>query len=370
MSAEKPGRILSLDALRGFDMFFITGGAIALAGVGAALGAPDGLLATQMRHVEWEGLAHHDTIFPLFLFLAGVTWPLSRAAQIAKGRTTPRIQAKIILRAAILFLLGFSFGGILKFRDDFRLMGVLQFIGPSWGIAATLWLHVKRKGILAAVAAALLAVHYAALHFCIAPGAPADAWSYAKEWNVFAYLDNMIWPTHIPKSGCEPESLFELPVGVALALFGMFAGSFLRRGGGKIAGRDCAVLAGAGAAFGVAALLSVALLGDPIVKKLWTTSFILAAAAYSLFMLALFAFVVDVLGWRKWTVVFDPVGKNSILAYMTMMTGVMTALQQWLFAGLCDWAGKWGAALSGFTCYLVVWTLLRFLGKKGVYLKV
>ena len=61
-------RLLSLDALRGFDMFFITGGAAAISGICAALGCQDGWLAAQMKHVEWTGLAQHDTIFPLFLF--------------------------------------------------------------------------------------------------------------------------------------------------------------------------------------------------------------------------------------------------------------------------------------------------------------
>ena len=135
MNCEKKtgGRLLSLDALRGFDMFFITGGAAAISGICAALGCQDGWLAVQMKHVEWTGLAQHDTIFPLFLFLSGVSWPFSLGSQLDRGRSVWRIQAKIAVRTAILFLLGFSFGGVLKFKPDFRLMGVLQYIGLSWG---------------------------------------------------------------------------------------------------------------------------------------------------------------------------------------------------------------------------------------------
>ena len=225
-------RLLSLDALRGFDMFFITGGAVAISGVCSAIGCADGWLAAQMKHVEWEGLAQHDTIFPLFLFLAGVSWPFSLGSQLERGRSVGRIQAKILVRTAVLFLLGLSFGGILAFSPSFRLMGVLQFIGLSWGFAATLWLHVRRERLLAVAAAALLVGYYLLLHFCSAPGAPADAWTYSVEANIVSWLDKTVFPNHIvAKWGYEPESLFAVPSGVALALFGMLAGSYLRRGG-------------------------------------------------------------------------------------------------------------------------------------------
>ena len=75
-------RLMSLDALRGFDMFFIMG----LSGLIVNLCAlfPCGfseMLSEQMGHVAWNGLRHHDTIFPLFLFLAGVSFPFSFAKQ-------------------------------------------------------------------------------------------------------------------------------------------------------------------------------------------------------------------------------------------------------------------------------------------------
>lgn len=363
-------RLLSLDALRGFDMFFITGGAMAISGLCAALGRGDSWLAAQMQHVDWTGLAHHDTIFPLFLFLAGVSWPFSLGSQLAHGRSVWRIQAKILLRTAVLFLIGLSFGGILQFKPDFRLMGVLQFIGLSWGLAATLWLHVRRERILAVIAAVLLVWHYALLHFGIAPGAPADAWSYSPEWNIVFWLDKAFYPSHVVMAwGCEPESLFAVPSGVALALFGMLAGAYLKRGEEARDWRRSAVLAAFAAAGCLLTCVSVRILGVPIIKKLWTASFILAAASYSLFLLALFHFIVDVLGWRRWTIVFDAVGKNSILAYMMTMTGVAGSFHHYLFGGLCEWAGAWRLAVTGLTSYLMFWAVLAFLKRKGVFLK-
>ena len=94
---DKGNRLMSLDALRGFDMFFITGGAALISAVVNLFGFGDGWLARQMVHVPWAGLTHHDTIFPLFLFLAGATWLFSLAAQRAKGRTSGQIYRKIIV---------------------------------------------------------------------------------------------------------------------------------------------------------------------------------------------------------------------------------------------------------------------------------
>ena len=79
-------RLMSLDALRGFDMFFIMG----LSGLIVALCAlwPNPVteaISRSMSHVDWDGLRHHDTIFPLFLFLAGVSFPFSYAKQREQG---------------------------------------------------------------------------------------------------------------------------------------------------------------------------------------------------------------------------------------------------------------------------------------------
>ena len=87
-------------------------------------------------------------------------------------------------------------------------------------------------------------------------------------------------------------------------------------------------------------------------------------------MLALFHWIVDVLGWRRWTIVFDPVGKNSLLAYILSMVRISATIQGFLFAGLCKWADKWGSALTGLTSYLVVWSILYFFKQKKIFLKV
>lgn len=93
-------RLKSLDALRGFDMIFIMGGASFIAALAALFPDSDvwAFIGDQMNHAQWAGLKHHDTIFPLFLFIAGVTWPFSLENQMEKGKTRMQIYTKIIRR--------------------------------------------------------------------------------------------------------------------------------------------------------------------------------------------------------------------------------------------------------------------------------
>ena len=128
-------RLESLDALRGFDMFFITGGATLIAAIAAFF--PDSAvwqtIAAQMEHVPWDGLVHHDTIFPLFLFIAGISFPFSLQKQIEKGHSKTRIYLKILRRGLLLVLLGMIYGGLLKFEfETQRWPSVLGRIGLAW----------------------------------------------------------------------------------------------------------------------------------------------------------------------------------------------------------------------------------------------
>ena len=130
----KNQRLMSLDALRGFDMFFIMG----LSGLVVSIcnlwpGTVSDEIARQMSHVQWDGLTHHDTIFPLFLFLAGVSFPFSYANQISKGMTRAQIYAKIFRRATMLIFLGLIYNGLLNFNfETLRCASVLARIGIAW----------------------------------------------------------------------------------------------------------------------------------------------------------------------------------------------------------------------------------------------
>jgi predicted acyltransferase len=371
-------RLDSLDILRGFDMFFITGGAGFIAGIFTALGCCP-FMVKQMEHVSWQGLAHHDTIFPLFLFLSGVSWPFSYSSQVAHGKTQGHIHLKLFVRVVTLFLLGLSFGGFLAFNPNFRLMSVLGFIGISWGIAALLYIHIKKNVWRIVTVGALLVGYWALLRFFHAPDAPAEILAgalgtYAKETNIVTWFDRVCFTNHLMvKVGkgflYEPESLFSVTNGAALALLGMLAGTILRN-------ENLAPIKKAGSLLGCAFVcltldfLFIYIMGDVVVKALWTSSFVLSSAVYSFFMLAAFYFVVDVKGYSKWGVIFRCIGRNSILIYLMNLTGVTGSISRWIFRGVRAHSGDWQQAVTGLTFFIAAWAILYYLDRKKIYLKV
>ncbi|MBO7166640.1 MAG: DUF5009 domain-containing protein [Kiritimatiellae bacterium] len=367
-------RLMSIDALRGFDMWFIigsAGGAGLIALICSALGMPDCALALQMHHVAWEGFRHHDTIFPLFLFLAGVSWPFSLASQLEKGRTMKQIHLKIIMRGTILFAFGLAFGGIFKLIPTFRIPSVLGFIGISWAIAAIMFIHVKKISLRIGIIATLLFGYWAILSFIPAPGAPLNCDTYACEYNIVSYLDRTIMPNHIYKIGrYDPESLFGIIGGVATALLGMMAGSLLRSDFFSPTKKALALALGSLGLLLLDAIFIFAL-GDKIVKALWTPSFVLSAAAYSSFMLALFYYIIDVRAWRSWSFYFRVIGMNSITIYLAQrFVGVMHPTN-YFFGGIKNAiGGPWGEVAFAAGSLVIVWAFLYFLYRNKIFLKV
>ena len=135
--------------------------------------------------------------------------------------------------------------------------------------------------------------------------------------------------------------------------------------------RKTQILFGASLAALVLAALFVFVLGDVVVKALWTSSFVLTTAGYSLAMLALFHWVIDVKGWSGWTPYFRVIGTNSITICLAQRVGVVRPVHDFLFGGLIKCVGgPWGAVVSAVTYCAVVWALMHFLYRKKIFLKV
>lgn len=167
-------RLLSLDALRGFDMFFIMGGASLF--VALATLFPNSFfqaIGGQMDHVEWDGLTHHDTIFPLFLFIAGISFPFSLEKQREQGKSESDIYKRIVRRGITLVLLGCVYNGLLQFDfANLRCASVLARIGLGWMFAALLFVHF-RTSVRAWIAGTILVGYWAWIAFIPVPGAEA-----------------------------------------------------------------------------------------------------------------------------------------------------------------------------------------------------
>src|SRR5688572_10253652 len=164
-------RLLSLDALRGFDMFWIIGGAV-IAQEAARLthwGWAE-WLSNQMVHREWHGFTLYDLIFPLFLFMAGVAMPFAFAKRLERGSTKAQLYRHVITRGLLLVLLGLIYNDLLEFNwDTQRYTSVLGRIGLAYTFAALIVINTRWIGQFMWAAGFLIA-YWAALKFIPVPG--------------------------------------------------------------------------------------------------------------------------------------------------------------------------------------------------------
>lgn len=387
--ANSPDRLLSLDALRGSDMLFIMGFSGAIVSFCAWLGLKDCWVATQMTHVAWHGFRHHDTIFPLFLFLAGVSWPFSYASQVAKGRTTAAILRKIGFRFLALFFLGIVSGSdFFSFKfETYRYDSVLAHIAVCWAGAALLHMFVRNWKVRVAIVFALLAVHWAVLYFITAPDAAAllastdsavakKVASYAAygtdnfsfTGNVAGWVDRTLMPGVLYEGIFDPDGLLSKVSGIPLALLGVLAGELLRIG--RFSGnRKALILMGAGLA--ALALTFAWMPWCPVNKKIWTGTFVLASASCAFILLSVFYWIVDVKGFTRWTFFFRVIGLNSITIYVAMRVVDFNWTSRFFFGGLAGVGDKdWSSFVLAMGAVTVEWLVLLFLYRKNTFLKV
>ena len=364
------GRLLSLDAMRGFDMMFIMGISSIIISICALF--PDGdhcWLAEQMTHVKWDGFHHHDTIFALFLFISGMTFPFSLAKKRAKGISQKSINMEILRRALTLFFLGLVYQGFFQFHfATLRLPSVLARIGFAWAFAALIYCYAGRKTQWG-IAAGILAGYFLLLKFTLAPDAPAGADPLSPEGNIAYYIDRTLLPDHIYKKGFgDPEGLLSTIPAIVTALLGMFTGRYVRESSDSGNRKTLKLLATSAIMVVATLILSIWM---PINKSLWNTTFVLAAGAYSVAMFAIFYYLIDVKGWRKGVIFFQVIGMNSITIYISQCFIGFYGISKFFLggiAGLCP--ENIGAIILQIGSFAAAWLMLWFLYQKKVFLKV
>ena len=364
-------RLLSLDTLRGVDMFFIMG----FSGLVTSLcalwpGSFTDMLASQMQHAAWNGLTIQDTIFPLFLFIAGVAFPFSLAQQRARGFGRKRILDRIFRRGLILALLGMVYNGLFELNfSSLRIASVLGRIGLAWMFAALLCVYCSVRTRIA-VAGIILIGYSLLLGLVVAPDAPVGADPLSVEGCLAGWIDRQYLPGHILYGAFDPEGILSTLPAVVSALFGMFTGEFLldgRRG-----------LSGSWKAFYMAvAALAITTAGlcwnliMPVNKNLWSSSFTCVVSGYSLGMTALFYYLIDVCGYKRWTFVFRVIGLNSITIYMAQRIIPLRYASDFFVGGLASKCSETvGAVIYDIGYIVLCWLFLYFLYRKNTFLKV
>lgn len=362
-------RLDSLDALRGFDMFWITGGAGLFASLFAATGWPVlGAVEQQLHHVPWDGFVFYDMIFPLFLFMAGVSMPYSLGKYA--GAPSRKIYAKIFKRGILLVLLGMVYNSFFNFNfAEMRYASVLGRIGLAWMFAALIFVNTNKAKWRIAWCAGLLLFYYLLNLLFTAPDYPG-AGRFTPEGNIACYIDRILLPGRLHGKIFDPEGLLGIIPAISTALLGALSGMFVKADKqGLTMQRKALYMAIAGAL--LVALAQVWNLFYPINKALWSSSFVCMAGGISIMLFALFYLIVDVWKCKKPFFYFKVIGMNSITVYLAVRIIDFSKISTFFFRGLAGlFPEGWDKVISSLGFLAVVWVFLYVLYKKNVFLKV
>lgn len=375
--SKKTERLMSLDALRGFDMFWIIGGGALF----EALAKLTNLSflnwwAEQLQHVHWEGFNFEDLIFAMFLFIAGVSIPFSINNRLKQGQSRAQIYKHAFTRLILLIVLGFLLAnwGIQSFDfENYRYTHVLMRIGIGCFFATVIYLNTKIKGQIIWVVGLLLG-YWAMMMLIPVPGHGAGVLT--PEGNFAGYIDRLFLPGkffqwYFPDY-LDPEGLLGHISGIAMGLLGILTGQFLMKEDKNLNGLKKALYIGAAGIL----FLGVGLVWDlafPIIKKIWTSSFVVFAAGWSLILLSIFYLIIDVWKLKKWSFFLVVIGSNSIFIYVCQ-SGVidLRKMSEFFFNGFVKYPSDTSAqaVLASIAYLLVSWLFLYFMYKRKLFFKV
>ena len=356
---KSSGRLASIDALRGFDMFWITGGGALFASTAKVWDNPvTRTVREQLRHVSWEGVHFEDLIYPLFLFIIGVVLPFSLARRKEQGQESWRLYLHILKRSLILILLGSIPRGVLNFERWPMLGGVLEHIGVCYFFATLLVMHTKWR-TRAIIVPAFLVLYWLALILIPVPGYGRGVLT--EEGSLGSYIDRFFISGNVWNEG--PTSVLS---GVAIILWGSLAGEWLRSN--RSGNRKAAALALAGVAgLGLGYLWGFSL---PMIKRvLWTSSYVTFACGWSMLLLGTFYWVIDVKGYRKWAFFFIVIGMNAITIYFLQQIVDFNEIANLLFKGIAEHAGILMPLVLAAGVVALKWLFLWFLYRHKMFFK-
>lgn len=359
---KKSERLISLDALRGFDMFWITGGSAVFVGLAKALGGPLDSLSTQFQHVRWEGLHFEDLIWPLFMFIVGVSIPLSIEKRRAAGETKRSLYFHALGRAVILFIIGMALQGGLFYWDLSKLhpcYSVLHGIAAGYLISIAVVIELKPK-MQAAVIGIFLLLYWAVIELIPVPGIGAGVLT--PDGNIATWVDQMV----LGRFHYGENTWFLSYISFASSiLLGVMASHILKSS--KTEKSKVMMLASAGVASITAGLLWSIVF--PIIKLLWTSSFVLMGGGYGYLMLALFYWLIDVKGYRRWAFFFKVIGMNSIAVYAATELFSFRRIGNIFVGNLLLRIQPWDEFVSASVAVAIVWLILYWMYRNKSFLK-
>lgn len=360
-------RVLSVDALRGFDMFWIMGGDMMFQGLDKVYhNKVTAFLALQTDHVEWLGFHFYDIIMPLFLFLVGISLVFSTRKRLARGDSDQSIWKHTVKRVLILWVLGMAVQGNLLTYDINQISlysNTLQAIASGYLVATILVLYLPVVWQMA-VTLLLLLSYWGILVLIPAGGNPVGTFTMSS--NAALSFDHWILgPFH---DGLQYTWILTSLGFSATTMLGVFCGYLLQSNLDQAKKFHRLLIFGIG-------LIVLALIWDhwhPIIKKVWTGSFTLFAGGISILMLAFFYLVIDIWKVRRGTKWLIILGSNAIFGYVAwhLLEPGFIRMAGVFLEGLKPSLHEWYFSLSYLGGFMVLFLLMRYMYQNKTFIKI
>lgn len=361
----KAQRILSIDALRGFDMLLIIFADRFFNSLNRGVESSFTVfLAEQFDHPEWLGSTFYDIIMPLFLFLVGAAIPFSLSKRMQTSTNITSIYGKLIKRFVILFILGWIVQGNLLALDleQFQVFSnTLQAIAVGYVFSCVAYIHLNQKWRYAAFVSCLIVY---ALLLTITDIPDVGRSVLLPDRNFAIYIDRLVFGRF--DDGGQYTWLLTGFGFIATTLSGVFAGELIKS---KLPRERVALY------LFVAGIVGLTLgliwgIWHPIVKKIWTSSFVLASSGVCFILMALFYWIIDVKGSVKWSFPLKVIGINAITAYVLSHVIDFTQVADFLLYGLEQYTGVYYDVIIATAGFLHLYLILWYMYKNKTFIKV
>jgi predicted acyltransferase len=367
LAIPSSGRVVSIDALRGFDMFWIVGGReVALTGAGLIVNPLPNWLEYQFEHVPWEGFTVWDLIMPLFLFVVGAVMPFSFARRIDEGRSKWQLYGTIIRRSLILFVLGMVVQGHLLDFDLSTLhiyCNTLQAIAVGYLVSGFVLLNTGIRGQVAFTASMLLG-YWGLMIYLPAPSYGAGLLQ--PDANFALTVDTIVLGRF--RDGTPYTWVLSGLTFTATVMLGAISGHVLRSSLAPRAKLATLVMLGLGSL--AAGWVWSEWLGFPIIKHIWTSSMVMWAAGWSFLLLALFYLLVDMCDYRRWAFPFVVIGMNAITIYVLYFLVPFGEVADRLVGGVARHIGSGGPFVVALATVSLVWLSVYHLYRQRIFVRI
>lgn len=357
-------RLVCVDALRGFDMLWIIGGAEVIKTLEKASGWP--ILQGAGIHFdhEWGVFRFYDLIMPLFLFIVGVVMPTAFRRRLQKGQTKADIYKHVFWRVIKLYILGLIASGNLLKLDINALhlwTDALHAIAVGYLFSSILILECNKKQQIIIVSALFL-VYWLIMALVPVPGHGAGV--FQKDVNLALYIDDRVLGKF--QEGYGWTYILTNLTFIGNVMLGAFAGDILLS---KLSSKKRLSQL---SLIGVALIVTGKLWGlvFPIIHHLWTSTMVLFACGISYLLLALFYYIIDIKGYKKWSFPFVVIGMNALAVYVATKIFDFKLIARVIVGGLEKFIGPWYEFVLTTGALIVVWLILYWMYKTKSFVKI